>query len=62
MRERTNDTMSYILLFFYVIMEKSIYATLKGSFIAFLVSICIWMINVWYKHKIVDYMMEDSWE
>lgn len=46
MRERTNDTMSYILLFFYVIMEKSIYATLKGSFIAFLVSICIWMINV----------------
>lgn len=76
MRERKNETFAYVLLLIaywmkklilpililYVIIEKSIHAMIKGSFIAFLVTIVIWMINLAYKRKIIDYMMEDSWE
>lgn len=76
MRERKNETFAYVLLLIaywmkklilpililYVIIEKSIHAMIKGYFIAFLVTIVIWMINLAYKRKIIDYMMEDSWE
>ena len=76
MRERKNETFAYVLLLIaywmkklilpmlilYLIIEKSIAAMIKGSFIAFLVAIGVWMINLAYKRKIIDYMMEDSWE
>lgn len=76
MRERKNETFAYVLLLIaywmkklilpmlilYLIIEKSIAAMIKGSFIAFLVVIGVWMINLAYKRKIIDYMMEDSWE
>lgn len=76
MRERKNETLAYVLLLIaywmkklilpmlilYLIIERSIDAMIKGSFIAFLVAIGVWMINLAYKHKIIDYMMEDSWE
>lgn len=76
MRERKNETFAYVLLLIaywmkklilpmlilYLIIERSIAAMIKGSFIAFLVAIGVWMINLAYKRKIIDYMMEDSWE
>lgn len=76
MRERKNETLVYVLLLItywikklilpmlilYIIIERSIHAIIKGSFIAFIVVIVIWMINLTYKRKIIDYMMEDSWE
>lgn len=76
MRERKNEIFAYVLLLIaywmkklilpmlilYIIIERSIDAMIKGSFIAFLVAIGVWMINLAYKCKIIDYMMEDSWE
>lgn len=76
MRERKNEIFAYVLLLIaywmkklilpmlilYIIIERSIDAMIKGSFIAFLVAIGVWMINLAYKRKIIDYMMEDSWE
>jgi len=76
MRERKNETLAYVLLLIaywmkklilpmlilYLIIERSIDAMIKCSFIAFLVAIGVWMINLAYKRKIIDYMMEDSWE
>ena len=76
MRERKNEIFAYVLLLIaywmkklilpmlilYIIIERSIDAMIKGSFIAFLVGIGVWMINLAYKRKIIDYMMKDSWE
>lgn len=76
MRERKNEIFAYVLLLIaywmkklilpmlilYIIIERSIDAMIKGSFIAFLVAIGVWMINLAYKRKIIDYMMKDSWE
>ena len=76
MRERKNETLAYVLLLIaywmkklilpmlilYLIIERSIDAMIKCSFIVFLVAIGVWMINLAYKRKIIDYMMEDSWE
>lgn len=70
MRERKNETLEYVLLLIvylikklilpmlilYVIIERSIHAIIKGSFIAFIVVIVLWMIN----HKILDYMKKNK--